>query len=87
MRYVSSFARLVILVALVGFPLSALAQSTGKITGTVIDDTGAPLPGAQVVIDGTTTGTITLADGFYSINNVRPGTYALVFRFVGFATV
>ncbi len=45
----------------------ALAQ-TQTITGTVVDDTGLPLPGASVVIKGTSTGTSTDFDGNFSLN-------------------
>lgn len=43
----------------------AFAQSTLK--GTVKDAGGAPLAGAMVMIQGTTTGTVTDLDGNYSI--------------------
>ena len=38
------------------------------ITGTVVDEANMPLPGATVVIKGTTTGTATDFDGKYSIS-------------------
>ncbi len=63
----------------------ALQQQRG-ISGNVTDHTGAPLPGVTVVIKGTTTGTITNADGSYSISNV-PANATLVFSFVGMTTV
>uniref|UniRef100_UPI001FB3E123 carboxypeptidase-like regulatory domain-containing protein n=1 Tax=Rhodothermus marinus TaxID=29549 RepID=UPI001FB3E123 len=66
---------------------SALAQTTGKITGRVIDAaTGAPLPGVSVYIEGTTLGAATDVDGEYVIIGVRPGTYTVVASFVGYAT-
>ena len=64
----------------------AFAQ-TGKIDGVVADAaTGETIPGATVVIEGTGQGGATQVDGYYFINNVRPGTYTLVVSFVGFAT-
>lgn len=69
------------------FGSDVIAQSTGKISGFVKDESGEPLPGVQIVIDGTTRGTITELDGFYSIINVSPGEYTLVFRFLGFSDV
>ena len=64
----------------------AAAQTTGKIAGTVVDAaTGEPLPGVNVLIDGTTQGTATNIDGEYVIIGVRPGTYTIVASFVGFA--
>ncbi|WP_210416843.1 TonB-dependent receptor [Echinicola soli] len=55
-----------------------------KVTGTVLDDTGYPLPGATVLVKGTTNGTVTNLDGKYEIN-VNEGD-VIVFSFVGFAS-
>lgn len=62
-------------------PISAL-QNT--VTGTVTDNTGAPLPGASVVQKGTTNGTQTDFDGNFSID--VPGDATLVISYIGFAT-
>src|SRR5680860_961681 len=48
------------------FSTSVYAQET-EILGTVVDVEGIPLPGASIVIKGTTTGTQTDFDGNYSI--------------------
>ncbi len=56
-----------------------------SITGTVIDDSGEPLPGVAVVIQGSSTGTVTSIDGTYSID--APADATLVFSFVGMKTV
>ena len=65
----------------------ALAQS-GRIEGTVIDgDNGEPMVGVNVAIEGTTRGAITNIDGYYTIINVRPGTYDLRASMIGFTTV
>lgn len=62
--------------------------TTGTIAGRVLEgDTGEPLAGAQVVIDGTTMGAATDADGYYRIINVSPGTYELRATYLGFQTV
>lgn len=55
------------------------------ISGKVTDSSGAPLPGVSVVLKGTTQGTITDADGNYSVPNI-PGDATLVFSFVGMKT-
>ena len=61
-------------------------QTTGKLTGMVIDGaTGESLPGVNVVIEGTLQGTITDREGRYVIIGVRPGMYTLAASFVGFA--
>lgn len=59
----------------------------GKIAGTVIDEFGETLIGVQVFIEGTTRGSLTDVDGRYSIVNLDPGTYTVVFSYIGFATV
>lgn len=53
-----------------------------RVTGRVIDKDGAPLPGANVVVTGTTQGTITDIDGKYSIE-VPKGSTSLTFSFLG----
>lgn len=68
-------------VALLGFQLYA---QTVTITGKVTDDTGLPLPGANVIVKKTSTGTQTDFDGKYSIN-AQIGQY-LTFSYVGFNT-
>jgi len=66
---------------------TAFAQ-TGKIAGRVTEaGTGDPLPGVNVVIQGTTQGTSTDGDGYYTIINVRPGTYDIRASFIGFTPV
>lgn len=56
------------------------------ITGTLTDESGMPLPGASVLVKGTTNGTQTDFDGNYSIS-VSDDNATLVFSFVGFASV
>ena len=65
---------------LLGF--SVFAQKT--ITGVVSDETGAPLPGATIVIDGTATGVSTDFDGNFSIEASEGET--LVASFIGYAS-
>ena len=68
-------------VALMGFQLHA---QTVAITGTVTDDTGLPLPGVNIVIKGTSSGTQADFYGKYSIQ-AQIG-QKLVFSYVGFDT-
>lgn len=57
----------------------------GTITGTVTaDGTGNPLPGVNVVIEGTQQGAATDAEGTYTITGVEVGTYTLVASFIGY---
>ena len=51
-----------------------MAATTGKIAGVVTDaSTGEPLPGVNVMIQGTEWGAATSLDGHYFIINVPPG--------------
>jgi hypothetical protein len=52
------------------------------VDGHVTDTQGGPLPGITIMIKGTTTGTITDVDGYYTLNDV-PGDALLVFSFIG----
>lgn len=66
------------------FLFGMVAFASAQITGTVLDDEGAPLPGASVVIKGTTTGSTTDFDGVFSINAEVGDT--LVVSYIGFET-
>ena len=59
----------------------AFAQDQ-RVTGTVIDDTGAPVIGAAVVVEGTTRGTSTDVAGYYEI--AAPANANLVFTYLGY---
>lgn len=73
------------LLLLLFISLSAAAGQTGKIAGRVTDGTNKEvLIGATVMLQGTTIGTITDTDGFYTINNIAPGTYTVMISFVGY---
>lgn len=76
---------LIIFLFIIFYSFSSLAQS-GKISGRVTDENNEPLIGANVIINGTTQGSATNIDGYYSILNVRPGTYTLTFKYIGYQT-
>lgn len=57
-------------------------QQQKSISGKVTDSSGQPLPGVTVIVKGTTQGTITNADGNYSLSGMM-GDATLVFSFVG----
>ena len=66
-------------------PLSA--QDTGRITGTVIDaESGQPLIGVQIYLTGTSIGTLSQAQGRYTLQNLRPGNYTVEAQLIGKAT-
>ena len=57
-------------------------QSNRKVFGKVTDRTGAPLPGASVVVKGTTTGVITDNNGNFSLS-LPVDAKSIAFSFVG----
>jgi len=69
------------------FSVGIFAQ-TGKISGKVTDvETGEPLIGASVMVQGTNLGAATNLNGEYIILNVSPGKYAVVAKYVGYRQV
>ena len=60
-------------------------QQYPKVSGKITNSSGDPLPGVSVIVKGTTTGTITDADGNYSLPNI-PENAILQFSFVGMKT-
>ncbi|HEY0654171.1 MAG TPA: TonB-dependent receptor [Chryseosolibacter sp.] len=62
----------------------AFAQQS--VSGTVLDDTGQPLPGVSILEKGTTNGATTDTDGKYTLN-VGGSTSTLVFSFIGYKSL
>ena len=54
--------------ALLGLLIAPFTWAQNNVTGTVNDETGAPLPGATVIVEGTSRGVATDFDGNFSIN-------------------
>jgi TonB-linked SusC/RagA family outer membrane protein len=68
--------------------LGAWAQAgTGTVNGRVTDAKSEGIPGVTVLIDGTSVGGSTNADGTYTISGVPAGARTLIISFVGYATV
>ena len=68
--------------------VAALAQGTGTIKGTVRDRTTRDLlPGANIVVQGTSIGAASDAKGEFVIRNVPPGDQTLVASYVGYVAV
>ncbi len=64
------------------------AQTTGKISGKIIDKKdGLPLIGVNVLLEGTTWGAATDINGDFFIINIPPGTYQLRAQMLGYETV
>lgn len=85
----------IILLSLCFFLFTCVAHAqrlTGTVRGTIVDDTGAPLPGAivtlvgEALIGGAQTST-TDVDGHYRFPALPPGAYKLTYSMEGFQTV
>jgi len=63
---------------------SLVAQSNGKLAGTIKDNTGKPVPGATVTIEGTRLGGFADIEGRYFVLNIPPGKYDVTISAVGF---
>ena len=78
------FSLTLLLVLVAGVQL-LVAQTTGKIEGVVTDkDSGSPMSGVQVTVEGTRLGNVTNEDGYYFILNVPVGLRKIDFTFTGY---
>ncbi|RMG67420.1 MAG: hypothetical protein D6715_04850 [Calditrichaeota bacterium] len=76
------------LILAVAIPAMMFAQSSGKIAGIVTDkSTGEPLPGVNILVEGTEFGAATDVDGYYAILNLPVGTYTLRATYLGYKDV
>ena len=74
--------RFVLSLAVVAISMAAMAQ--GVLTGTVLDEeSGGPLPGANIVEKGTTNGTITSDEGTFELNTTSQSG-EIVISFLGY---
>jgi hypothetical protein len=64
--------------------LAGCKEDTGTLTGLVIDDYGAPVAGATVVLDGTDYTATTDTDGRYAITGIEPGAYTVTGTAAGY---
>ncbi len=87
MYSMKKFFRYLILL-LIATPAFLTAGTTGKLMGVVTDkETGEPILGANVVIQGTFFGAATNGDGYYYINNIPPGKYTIIASSIGYTKV
>jgi outer membrane receptor protein involved in Fe transport len=75
-----------ILLYILLFTSTIVFSQNGKISGLVVDKTNSstPLPGVNLLLDGTYYGAATDYDGNYIIENISPGTYTVSVSFIGF---
>lgn len=87
MKYIST--RIFALAIAVGLALFAAtwvcAGTTGIVSGTVTNEDGKPLSGANIIIDGTKLTTVTDTNGYFVVTNIAPGDYNLTAEMVGYA--
>jgi TonB-dependent receptor len=66
--------------------ISVQAMALGKIAGKVTDEkTGESVIGANVIVKGTSTGTVTDVDGNFTLN-IAAGTYTIEVKYIGYQT-
>ncbi len=69
------------------FMTASMALAQRQVTGTVVDsETGEPIPGASVKVQGTTVGTLTNTDGRFTLGNVPSGSKTIIVSFMGMKT-
>lgn len=59
----------------------------GAIRGRVIDNGKQTLPGASIFIENLKTGVISDVNGFYTLPNLKPGTYTVKVTYVGYSPI
>lgn len=74
---------------LISTTLKAQDSSKGSIAGKLTDKevNGEPLPFANIIIKGTSTGAMSDFDGLFVLENLDPGSYTVSFSFVGYETL
>ncbi len=87
--YKNRFLRSVLILLMMIFWISiGYAGTTGKITGRVTDgETGLPLLGCNILVEGTYQGAATDPNGDYFILNVAPGVYRVRAMMIGYKTM
>lgn len=74
-----------LMMLLLFFSITGSFAQDGRVSGTVVDETGTPLPGVSVLLQGTSRGTTTDLDGKYAID--APSSGVLVYSFIGYTTL
>ncbi len=90
-KFLSAFAVIAVIALLVAIPAAFAQETTAGLDGTVRDPTGAVVPGAHVVVSGTTLVGVkaldTDASGYYHFSNLPPGKYTITVTATGFAKI
>src|SRR6188768_1627768 len=80
----TNLLRLFFMISMMAFSMVSYAQRIA-VSGTIVDESGDPVPGVNIIEKGTASGTASDAEGKYSIN-VADGSAILVFSFIGYKT-
>jgi hypothetical protein len=91
MKFIGQFALLAATVgAMVTIPAALPAQDaseTGRLMGQIVnEETGMPISGAQIVVDGSTLGTLSGIEGRYQLQGITTGEVAIRVSFLGYGT-
>jgi hypothetical protein len=69
-------------------PWSSYSGTVGKIVGNVSEaGTKTPLPGCNILVEGTNLGAASDVDGDFYILNIPPGKYNVIARMIGYNTI
>jgi len=86
-RFFSQITMRITLIFLAMALTSVLWGQTGTLRGNILDEnTGEPVIYCTVQLEGTTIGTHTDLDGFFSIAEIEPGSYNLMATYIGYDT-
>ena len=72
------------LIPLFAFFITMVANAQNTVTFQINEESGAPLTGATVVIEGTSTGTSTNSEGITRFDNLPNGTVKFEISFIGY---
>lgn len=84
-KYLGDLLRSTLIVLMVSFGLTSAQAQSRTVTGAVVDESGEGLPGVNVIVKGTVTGTVTDVSGDYSLS-VADNSTVLVFSAIGFVS-
>jgi carboxypeptidase-like protein/TonB-dependent receptor-like protein len=86
-RFLSQSTMRITLIFVVMTFASGLWAQTGTMRGNILDESnGEPIMFGTVIIEGTTIGTHTDLDGFFTFAELEPGSYTLVATYIGYDT-
>jgi len=65
--------------------IGSFLSAQSNISGTVKDNNGMSVPGANIILEGTSKGAVTDIDGKYTVSNVENGTYTMIVSYLGYS--